>query len=74
MVERSRVRWHDGEWHEQAYPADYLAREVQNLVDVLLGAAEPLCSGEMALPAHRVCFAAYRSSTEQRPIRLDGKG
>ncbi|MBN1400520.1 MAG: Gfo/Idh/MocA family oxidoreductase [Anaerolineae bacterium] len=73
IVESGAVRWYDGTWHETACPRDDVARKVQNFLDVIRGTAEPLCSGDVALPAHEVCFAAYRSSAEQRPLlRRDG--
>jgi predicted dehydrogenase len=68
IVESGSVRWYDGAWHEMSFPRDDMALKVQNLVDVIRGKAGPLCSGEAALPAHEVCFAAYRSSAEPRPL------
>jgi predicted dehydrogenase len=70
IVGRKDLRWHDGAWHEESYETDRFAVEVQDFVDAIRDDREPFCSGELALPAHELCFAAYRSSSEGRVLRL----
>lgn len=73
IVRRGQVRWYDGDWHKESFPTDVLAAEIEDFVGVILAdrhgqPREPFCSGEMALPAHELCFAAYRSAAEGRLV------
>jgi len=72
IVKSKDLRWYDGEWHEESYETDRFAVEVQDFVDAIRDNREPFCSGELALPTHELCFAAYRSSSEERVLRLIG--
>ena len=74
VVERRHVRWYDGEWHVESLPADRLALEVEDFCRSIREGTQPACSGEVALPAHELCFAAYRSAAEGRPLmRREGE-
>ena len=74
VVERRRVRWYDGEWHEESLSADHLALEVEDFCRAIREGIEPYCSGVVALPAHELCFAAYRSAAEgRRLVRREGE-
>jgi len=70
-VSERRLAWYDGDWHEREYewPAVHAA-EVPDFVAAISEGREPLCSGERALPAHAICFGAYRSSAEGRAVSV----
>ena len=69
IIKRNQVRWYDGEWHEETHVTDAVALEVSDFFGAIREGREPVCSGARALLAHEVCFAAYRSSAEGRPLR-----
>lgn len=74
VASRGALRWYDGEWHEETYQRDHLASEVRDFCRAISEGAQPSCSGDAALPAHELCFAAYRSSDEERALaRANGE-
>lgn len=77
VVTDQRLAWReadsgadDGGWHETEYETDYLATEVADLAEAIREGRAPLASGQAALPAHEVVFAAYRSSAEGQVVAL----
>ncbi len=72
IVDAGRVRWYDGAWHEEKFPQDYMALEVADFLAAVREHTPPYGSGRAALPAHEVCFAAYRSAAEGRALQRVG--
>jgi len=72
VVEAGRVRWYDGTWREETYPRDYMALEVADFLAAIREGIQPYGSGRAALPAHEVCYAAYRSAAEGRALERVG--
>jgi len=68
---QDHFRWYDGKWHEAFYATNVFVRGLENLAAAIQGKEELLCSGEAALPAHALCFAAYRSAEEGQVLSLE---
>jgi predicted dehydrogenase len=71
VVETGHLRWYDGNWHQESFATDAMALEIQDFLAAIRGEALPSCSGQSALVAHEVCFAAYRSAAEGRVLQYE---